>query len=184
MIEQTLARTIELLDSCGIAHMVAGSMASIQYGIPRTTRHIDLVVEMDGASLARLMDQVAGKGFYLPAEAARHAVEHRDSFNLIDEVLGWKADLIVRKDRPFSRSEFARRHPMEIDGVQVFVASVEDTVLSKLEWAALGGSERQLEDVGNVIAVSGHLMDWDYVAHWADELGVSELLARVRSEDH
>jgi hypothetical protein len=31
------------------------------------------------------------------------AAEHRDMFNIIDVTSGWKVDLIVRKDRPYSR---------------------------------------------------------------------------------
>jgi len=34
------------------------------------------------------------------------AVQQRDMFNRIDTSTGWKVDLIVRKDRPFSVMEF------------------------------------------------------------------------------
>ena len=68
-------------------------------------------------------------------------------FNVVDVESGWKADLIVRKTRPFSEEEFRRRQPIDFFGVELDVASLEDVVLSKLEWAKLGGSARQLEDV-------------------------------------
>ncbi len=49
---------------------------------------------------------------------------------MIDTTSGWKVDLIMRKDRPFSRAEFARRRPTEVLGVGVFLATPEDTVLA------------------------------------------------------
>jgi hypothetical protein len=71
------------------------------------------------------------------------------------------ADLILRKDRPFSRAEFERRQPAEIAGVVVFVATAEDTIVAKLEWARAGESERQLRDVIGILEVSGERLDRD-----------------------
>lgn len=63
-------------------------------------------------------------------------------FNVVDHASGWKIEFIVRKERAFSREEFARRRVVEMFGVAVHVASPEDTVVAKLEWskasAALG----------------------------------------------
>jgi hypothetical protein len=57
----------------------------------------------------------------------------------------------LRKNRDFSRSEFARRTEIALLGVRVFVASPEDTVVAKLEWSHdSGGSERQRRDVAGV----------------------------------
>jgi hypothetical protein len=40
-------------------------------------------------------------------------------FNAIDPGSGWKVEFIVRKDRDFSRSEFAARHAIEFMGVSL-----------------------------------------------------------------
>jgi hypothetical protein len=97
----------------------------------------------------------------------------------IDLVSGWKIDLILRKDRPFSRAEFERRMPARILGTDVFVASAEDTILAKLEWAQLGESDRQLRDVAGVIELCGDTLDRDYIERWTRELGVEGLWERV-----
>ncbi len=98
----------------------------------------------------------------------------RTLFNVIDGESGWKADLIVRKDRPFSNAEFARRQPGMLLGVEIAIATPEDLILSKLEWASLGASARQLEDVRALVAMAGDALDRAYVAHWADALGLAE----------
>ena len=64
-------------------------------------------------------------------------------------------------------------------GTDLFVAPPEDTVLSKLEWAKLGGSERQLVDVGGIVKTQGSRLDRAYIASWLDDLGVRELWSRV-----
>lgn len=87
---------------------------------------------------------------------------------------GWKVDLIFRRDRAFSRSEFARRRPVVIAGVSTAVASVEDMILAKLEWAKLGGSERQRRDVIAMLAVQGATIDRTYLQRWAAILDVED----------
>ena len=95
-------------------------------------------------------------------------------------MLLWKVDLILRKDRPFSREEFQRRQPAEIGGVAVNVATAEDTVLAKLEWAAAGESERQLRDVMGILEMRRGELDLEYIERWAPELGIEGLWQGVR----
>ena len=166
---------IEALDRAEVAHMLTGSLASSMHGIARTTADIDLVVDLDSAGLDRLIAHLDPQRHHVPHSFARQAVEQRSSFNVIDEATGWKVDLIVRRDRPFSRMEFARRERAMVAGVPVFVATAEDSVLSKLEWARAGGSDRQLDDAANVLRVRQNL-DHSYLREWAGTLGVLDLL--------
>ena len=72
-------------------------------------------------------------------------------FNVIDFDEGWKVDLIIRKDRPFSVEEFRRRQTIPVLGRSLPVASAEDVILAKLEWNSITPSERQLKDAFSVI---------------------------------
>jgi hypothetical protein len=67
---------------------------------------------------------------------------------VIESRSGSKVDLIVRKERAFSPEERARRTKVSLPGGMVVdLASPEDTILSKLEWAKkTGTSEKQLDD--------------------------------------
>ena len=109
--------------------------------------------------------------FYVSLDAALDALARRSQFNVIDMQTGWKVDLIILKARPFSRREFRRRVPIEILGTVVPVATVEDTIVGKLEWSKLaGGSARQLEDVEALAALAGARLDEPYVEAAATEL--------------
>jgi hypothetical protein len=169
-----LAELVRGLDAAGIPHMVAGSVASTLHGEPRTTQDIDMVIDPTAPALERLVAGFDSSRFYVGDWAA--ALDRRDQFNVIDTRTGAKVDLIVRKDRPFSRSEFERRRRVVIMGVATAVATVEDTILAKLEWAR-GGSDRQRRDVVGMLAAQADTLDREYLARWAPELGVEQELA-------
>ncbi|CAN5864038.1 hypothetical protein BH11MYX4_BH11MYX4_21190 [soil metagenome] len=96
-------------------------------------------------------------------------------FNVIDLASGWKVDLILRKNRAFSRDEFARRMMMSVLGVPVFVASPEDTIVAKLEWSKLaGGSQRQRRDVAGIVVTVGAALDRAHVERWVRDLDLAD----------
>jgi hypothetical protein len=182
--EASLTRVVGLLDSLAIPYMVTGSMASSHHGRPRTTHDIDLVIDPEPTALDRLVAGLAGAGFFVQEEVARQALRSRRQFNAIEIQSATKIDLIIRKDRPFSREELSRRRAATVaEGLRVTLASPEDTVLAKLEWAKkAGGSERQLADVAGVLEVCGPSLDRGYIERWAVELGVLDLWRRMAGE--
>jgi len=56
----------------------------------------------------------------------------------------------------------------------LFVASAEDVLLAKLEWAKLGASARQIEDAAGIVRLQGAELDVGYVERWVKVLGVEE----------
>lgn len=179
--EEFLERIVALLEAAGIPYMLSGSLAAAFHGEPRATNDIDLVIDSDAARLAAF---VAGldERFYASPDAAAEAARRRGMFNVIDTTTGWKADLIVRKDRPYSLCEFDRRRAVEFMGRRYFLVSPEDSILSKLEWCKLGESERQFRDALQVAAVMGPALDLAYLRRWAAELGVADLLDRLLAD--
>ena len=174
-----LAAIVSELARFEIPHMLAGSFASTYHGDPRTTNDIDLVIDPTREALEGFVRGLDPERFYVSAEAARVAFERRGQFNVVLLDSGWKADLILRKERPFSRAEFERRQPAEIAGIAVLVATAEDTIVAKLEWARAGESERQLRDVIGILEVSGERLDREYLARWIAELGLEALWGRA-----
>ncbi|UUO06784.1 hypothetical protein M4951_00385 [Blastopirellula sp. J2-11] len=62
--------------------------------------------------------------------------------------------------------------------MQSMIASAEDILLSKLEWAAISESERQIRDALRIAEIQSTL-NLVYLRRWADELGVSQRLEEV-----
>lgn len=179
--EAALGTVVRLLRELGVPYMVTGSVASGHHGRPRMTQDVDIVIDPGSGALDRLVGALAQQGFYVDRDRAVDALARRRQFNVIDPVTAFKIDLIVRKDRPFSFEELRRGRETELaGGTQVRIATPEDTILAKLEWARMGGgSERQLADAAGIVAVQGETLDRAYVDRWAAELGVSDLWAQV-----
>jgi hypothetical protein len=167
-------RIVARLDEVGIPYMLTGSFASAYHGRPRATQDIDLVIAPTPEQLRQLVGRLPAGEYYVDAAAALEALAHEGQFNVIDLATGWKIDFICRKSRPFSRTEFGRRLRAELHGLSLCIATAEDVVLAKLEWARRGGSSRQIEDVAGLLAVRGEALDLPYIAHWVAELGVNE----------
>jgi len=177
-----MGRIIGVLSQAEVPHMVTGSLAAAFHGEPRSTQDVDVVVEVLAEQLNSLCDAFDRLGFYVSRDAARAAVRDVGQFNVIDPDSGWKADLIVRKPRPFSEAEFARRKPALVLGHETFVVSAEDLVVAKLEWAYLGGSDRQLRDVVGILEVQGGAFDLEHVDRWVQQLGLRDLWEQIQGE--
>ncbi|MGA7295398.1 MAG: hypothetical protein WBW85_22905 [Terriglobales bacterium] len=54
----------------------------------------------------------------------------------------------------------------------LFVASVEDVVLSKLEWAKLAQSQRHIEDVAGILRMRWGSLDHTYLEKWISDLKI------------
>ena len=165
-----LGRITTHLQQRGISYMLVGSFASSFHGTLRSTRDIDLVIEADPDQLKGLVTDLQANDYYAELDAALCAHRHESMFNVIDNPSGWKIDLILRKSRPFDREEFRRRVTAKLFDIELFVASAEDVIISKLEWAKLGGSQRQIEDVAKVLAVQWKTLDQIYLSKWIGEL--------------
>jgi hypothetical protein len=93
-----------------------------------------------------------------------------------------KIDLFVRGTALFDRSEFARRVLVRVgDRDSLYTATPEDSLLRKLVWFRDGGevSDRQWRDVLGILRISGSGLDRAYLEHWADQLGVRDLLQQA-----
>lgn len=170
-----LDRIVGILEDQHVGYMVTDSLAAACHGAPRATQDVDVVIEVTESRVSTLASAFGAAGYYVSEEAAKRAVTSRGQFNVIDARTGWKADLIVRKDRPFSRSEFERRRPMTVTGRDLFMVSAEDLVIAKLEWARLGESDRQLRDVAGILDVQGDDLDREYMLRWIKALELDDL---------
>ncbi|HET9253331.1 MAG TPA: hypothetical protein VFP58_14550 [Candidatus Eisenbacteria bacterium] len=164
--------------------MATGSFASSYHGRSRMTQDIDLVIAPTPDQLRTFVRSLPPSDYYVVEETALEALASEDQFNLIELASGWKVDFIIRKSRPFSRTEFDRRVRAEIDGFPMYVASAEDILIAKLEWARKGGSERQIEDAAGILGLRGEELDLKYIERWIVELGLQDQLVAARKMIH
>jgi hypothetical protein len=69
-------------------------------------------------------------------------------------------------------------------GTELPVATLEDTILAKLEWSKIGGgSNRQLEDVQELVGLGGDALDVGYIEQWAGRLDVMDAWRRSSARE-
>jgi hypothetical protein len=171
---EVLQRIAAALDRAEVAYMLTGSFASAYYGVPRSTQDIDLVIAGTTAQLRKFVEGLPSNKYYADTETALEAHQRESMFNVIDLASGWKIDMIIRKSREFSQEEFKRRRQVNLQGVQLFVASAEDVIISKLEWAKRAQSQRQIEDAAGIMKMQSDSLDRSYIEKWVRELNLTQ----------
>lgn len=182
-LSEVLRLVTSRLDQMQIPYMIVGSFASSAYGPIRTTQDADIIVDLPLAKVEGVVEAFR-KDFYIDLGMAEQAVTGKRSFNLIHLGSFFKVDFFILADKPFMREEFSRRiaRPLDESGsARVWLATGEDTILSKLNWYREGGevSELQWRDVVGILKVQAGRLDMSYMARWARELGVFDLLTRA-----
>ena len=182
-----LRGVIEVMDFLGIRYAVGGSVASSVHGVPRYTVDADVTVEPFPGRESVFAGSFNPAEYYVDAGMIREAFRLESSFNIIDLRSVFKIDVFVKKSRPFDRTAFDRRVTSPLFGIadrKFDVVSAEDMILLKLEWYRLGNeiSDRQWHDIQGVLKVQAERLDRDYLAHWAAELGVADLLDKAIAE--
>ncbi len=176
-----LHRLVEMLDKSNIPYMLSGSICSGFHGQPRATNDADIVIDPTHSQLISFVNSL-GPDYYVSKEIAIQALNDNAMFNIIDIQTGWKADLIIRKKRAYSKQEFSRRTNTPLLGMNLWILSPEDSILSKLEWSKDRESQMQFKDALGVIMVQGNNLDFDYLKKWAKELQIEDSLKQLLKE--
>ena len=172
-----------IFEQYNIPYYITGGVAAILYGEPRTTRDLDIVINLQRDQLTLLVDALETSGFYCPPGAvAELQAGQGQTLSVTHMSMVLNADLVLNADTPFDRSKMARRRLEsfgETDDQQFWVASPEDLVLAKLLWGQRSQSEKQRRDVLGVLKVQGETLDFDYLLQWAAALDLTEALSQA-----
>lgn len=181
-IEVTLL-VVSALEKLDAPYFIGGSMATAIHGVARATMDVDIVADLRNEQAPSLVMMLSDM-FYVDLAMIETAIRQQSSFNLIHLKTMFKVDIFVRSQQPFDQAQFQRRQAsilVEEPERKAYVASPEDNILSKLVWFREGGgvSDRQWQDVCNVLRAQGERLDLDYLQTWATRLAVRELLEQA-----
>ena len=180
---EVLKNFTDILEQLGILYAIGGSMASSIYGVVRFTQDADITVE-PFENQADQLYQLLRHRYYISREAMNAALIQRSSFNVIHLDSAFKIDIFVRKDTAFEQQLILRRKLLRFSdsiGKNFAVVSPEDIVLLKLRWYRDGGqtSQRQWQDVLEILAVQKKNLDFEYLNRWTAVLGINELFQKT-----
>ncbi len=165
-LEDFAVRVIEAADAEKVNFMAVGAIAAGAYGVPRSTRDLDLLVSVEvpthvEALIRRLSEFVTFEeqiSFDTLTWGRRHVGTGQSS-------PPFKVELFETFDDPFVVSEFARRQRVFVPVLrrETWLPTPEDVVVQKLRW----GRNKDLDDARDVLAVQGpETLDMAYIEHW------------------
>lgn len=174
----------QILQSVNIPYYVSGGVASSIHGEPRSTRDLDLVIEIQPDQINLLVTALEAAGYYCPAGAVEDLQRGRERMlNITHTETIANADLYVTDTSTFATSQMERRRLLDVEGMPAFwVISPEDLVLQKLAWGRGSQSEKQWRDVLGILKLQTENLDYEYLTQWADNLGLLDFLSQAFSE--
>jgi len=181
----TLAAELhQIFESTNILYYVSSGVAASLHGEPRSTRDLDLVMEIQPEQIDLLVATLEAAGYYCPAGAVEGLKQGREQMlNITHTETIANADLYISDVSPFSVSQMVRRQLIDLEGIPKFwVASAEDTILQKLRWGSSTQSEKQWRDVLGILKLQAESLDYTYLAQWAERLDLVDALSLAFTE--
>ncbi|AFY41638.1 hypothetical protein [Nostoc sp. PCC 7107] len=171
----------QLFESISISYFVSGGVAASLHGEPRSTRDLDLVIEVQPEQIDLLVATLEAALYYCPAGAVEDLKKGREQvLNITHTETIANADLYITDVSPFAVSQMARRRLINLEGIPRFwVASPEDTILQKLQWGRGSQSEKQWRDVLGILKLQAQNLDYSYLAEWAERLNLVDTLSQA-----
>ena len=175
-IEETLDRIVSLLEDRGIDYMLIGGYVLPMYGRIRTTLDIDIAVALTTeADFTQFLEDADGAGYSSSLGSFKNPVcLLRDRVTDYEVEVWRQPDGIVWDDETLER-----RRKANLAGVEVWMISPEDFIVSKLARSDRGVTDEQ--DVKSVLERDDVTLDWPYLKERAEMAGVWAQLQMIRS---
>ena len=179
--EEIVRRVFEACDAVGIPYVLVGSFASNVYGIARSTKDADFVLQTAPGQFSKLMTAL-GPNFSRDPQIQFESVTGTKKILVEETESGFEIEFFELSDEPHDRERFARRRRFMVVGREGWILTPEDVLVTKLNWLHRAGRTKDRMDVENVTLVQGDAIDWAYVEHWCDVHGSRALLDEIREE--
>lgn len=176
---EAVGRVIEALEELEFRYMLVGALSSNAYGIPRSTKDADIVVELEPGNLKKLMERLGGD-FRLDPQMLFETLTHSIRNVITYTPTKFDIELFRLTNDAHDAARFQRRSRRTIGELNrgAWIPTAEDVIIQKLRWQR----PRDVDDARNVLAVRFHELDWDYLIHWTETHSTRDLLIRLRDE--
>lgn len=174
---ESLKRTVEKLNSGKYDYMLTGSMAMSFFSVPRMTRDSDIVIQLPIHDINRFY-KLFKDNFFLDHDVIKDSVKQKMMFNIFDKETLFKIDFIIKLNNEYEDLKFQRKIKMKINEIELNVISIEDLVLSKLNWARESESETQLNDIRQLLK-NNNSIDKQYIDGWINKLVLNEIYSKL-----
>jgi predicted nucleotidyltransferase len=174
-IENVTLRVIDALNASRVNYMLVGSFSTNAYGIPRSTKDADFVLQLEG-DFAPLFYEELGEGFEVDPQLKFETNTGTFKQEMHFSGTPFSVELFRLSNDRFDQERFRRRVSVKLLGRETFIPTVEDVVVMKVRWLR----EKDRADVKNVLTVQRGKLDWPYIEKWCREHGTLAKLEEIR----
>lgn len=164
--ELGLKKIITVFEAESIDYMIVGGFATSYYNQFRFTADIDTVLQIYPHQVKKIVKHFPDWEYFEEGfiENARKGIV----FNITDFESGVKFDFMVYQDSDYNWTAFQRRRKVEFYDREIFIASPEDLIISKLQWYNISQSGKQKEDIEFLLTLEG--LNQQYLTGWTSRL--------------
>lgn len=175
-VEELAAAVVDACALEAVDHMVTGAFATSVYGIPRSTKDVDVVLSLkSGDAISRVATTLASVVEFDPQIQFDTLTWGRRLVGVTRQSPPLKVELFELFDDPFVLSQFARKRQLFSKQINrsTWLPTPEDVVVQKLRW----GRSKDLDDARDVLAVQGtESLDMAYIESWCAQHGTTDRL--------
>lgn len=179
---EVVAKLVAALERLQVHYMVVGSYSSNVYGVARSTKDADLVVQLPQGSTS-VLAAALGEDFRLDPQSVLEFNTFTTRFIVSHVATAFTVELFLLSDDPHDQERFRRRRRLPFLGGEAWLPTPEDVVIMKLRWAKRAKRSKDAEDALNVLAVQSGKLDMNYIRQWCQKHEtvdvLDQLLARV-----
>lgn len=168
-LKDALWKIVDVLEVESIDYMIVGGFATSYHNRSRTTNDIDVVVQIFPSFVKNILSHFPE---WVGMEKEMTEVfEQIGLFNITDWETGIRFDIMAYKDSDYNWTAFNRRTKELFLEREVWLCSVEDIIISKLQWYDSSRSEKQLGDL--MYLIQSPDINWIYLNNWIDKLEIT-----------
>ena len=165
---QALRKIVDILDTEKIDYMIVGGFAVSYHNRARTTNDIDIVLQIYPNQVKLLLKHFPEwQGF---EKSFMESVKYGILFNITDFETGIRYDFMAYKDSDYNWAAFNRREEVLFFDKKCYICSIEDLIISKLQWYNITPSEKQMEDLKFLLLDKG--LNMQYIKIWIQKLNL------------
>jgi len=177
--DDLLRHLVLALEELEITYAIAGSVASMAYGEPRTTRDIDVLADVRRENLEALKGKFPEPEFFLDEIAARQAIEERRPFQILGVLSGFKIDVFLPSSELDRRVLEDRRRMAAVGDLEAAFSPPEELIVHKMLYYQEGASDKHLRDIAAMLEISGESIDRRRIEEWAAALGLISIWSSI-----
>jgi len=167
---------LDALETADVRYLIGGAVALAAWGETRTTRDLDLVIDLPFEALGALSLELEKRSMLVPVDIMLDLlIEDRADLpiNAIHMVSGYKAEMFLLKPGDALREAgLSRRRLVDLGPSlgQVYVHSPEDLILNKLRFYHISRQTKHVRDIASIVLYQADALDSAYIERWVQTL--------------